>query len=400
LDPNNVEAQISVTVNFDPYNTGKIMSKFVRAATIAEALFPQDLATEIAAAAASIQKYTAVWLARQNNPDYAFEYESIWGGITVPTTAPGNQYADYGFFFYNDHHFHFGYYLYTIAYCIYKDASWGTQNKEAILWLARDIGNPSPQDTFFPIARHKDWFAGNSWATGVIPNAPKVQQESSSEAINCYYGLYLVGKYLGIQSMQDTGRILLATEMHSTAAYYQMTQASQMFFPPALRKVGSVAILFDDSYQYTNDFPCMPNCYPGKHSCCKAINALPFTEMSREVVSKGWIQVQSKLLLSTLVDYTPSDDTPGDTPLCPWCCGTPPVNSCPPPGTAQTNCTCCKGPIPAASRIWQGFVHMMLSVLGGSYKDNAWTFAQSMTPPDFDDGNSKSNVMFWIATQH
>jgi endoglucanase Acf2 len=33
----------------------------------------------------------------------------------------------------------------------------------ATLLQVRDYGNVNPQDSFFPMVRHKDFFAGHSW---------------------------------------------------------------------------------------------------------------------------------------------------------------------------------------------------------------------------------------------
>lgn len=44
---------------------------------------------------------------------------------------------------------------------------------------------------FFPLARHKSWFDGHSFASGLFPFGDGKSQESSSEAVNCYYGAYL-----------------------------------------------------------------------------------------------------------------------------------------------------------------------------------------------------------------
>ncbi|CAM9873455.1 unnamed protein product, partial [Chrysoparadoxa australica] len=41
--------------------------------------------------------------------------------------------------------------------------------------------------------RHKDFFSGHSWASGLFSQANGKSQESSSEAVNAYYGAYLFG---------------------------------------------------------------------------------------------------------------------------------------------------------------------------------------------------------------
>ena len=52
-------------------------------------------------------------------------------------------------------------------------------NKERILFLARDVGNPASSDPHFTVVRHKDIYLGQSWASGV--NIGTRDQESSSE---------------------------------------------------------------------------------------------------------------------------------------------------------------------------------------------------------------------------
>ena len=48
----------------------------------------------------------------------------------------------------------------------------------------------------FPVARHKDFFDGHSWASGLFPMANGKSQESVSEAVNAYYGVALLGRAL------------------------------------------------------------------------------------------------------------------------------------------------------------------------------------------------------------
>ena len=64
-----------------------------------------------------------------------------------------------------------------------------------MLWI-RDIANPSPEDTYFPVTRHKDWYRGHSWAGGLPLFIAGRNQESSSEAINAYEGVSLFGEVM------------------------------------------------------------------------------------------------------------------------------------------------------------------------------------------------------------
>ena len=57
-----------------------------------------------------------------------------------------------------------------------------------------DIASPGLHVTkAFPPARHKDWFDGHSWASGIFFMGQAKSQESTSEAVNAYYGVYLFG---------------------------------------------------------------------------------------------------------------------------------------------------------------------------------------------------------------
>lgn len=54
-----------------------------------------------------------------------FHYDTVWGGLFLRgEDAEAHFYTDYGFPFYNDHHFHLGYFLYALAYYVRHDAAW------------------------------------------------------------------------------------------------------------------------------------------------------------------------------------------------------------------------------------------------------------------------------------
>lgn len=66
----------------------------------------------------------------------------------------------------------------------------------------------------------------HSFASGLFPFADGKSQESSSEAVNCYYGAYLWSKVRwggkGDRKMVDYARLLLATEMTGAKTYWHM----------------------------------------------------------------------------------------------------------------------------------------------------------------------------------
>ena len=75
--------------------------------------------------------------------------EAAWGGLVSSATyLTGNDGADFGNTFYNDHHFHYGYFIYAAAIIGYLDPSWLTKdNVDYVNTLVRDIANPSPSES-------------------------------------------------------------------------------------------------------------------------------------------------------------------------------------------------------------------------------------------------------------
>merc|ERR1719428_1263827 len=56
---------------------------------------------------------------------------------------------NFGNGFYNDHHFHYGYFVYSAAVVAQHDPAWERRWRPRILALARDYGNPSLDDEHF-----------------------------------------------------------------------------------------------------------------------------------------------------------------------------------------------------------------------------------------------------------
>ena len=74
----------------------------------------------------------------------------------------------------------------------------GRAQWDRVLLMVRDVANPSGADPFFPKWRHKDWFLGSSWASGIVkrewgPDPHGRNQESISEAVNAYDAIALYG---------------------------------------------------------------------------------------------------------------------------------------------------------------------------------------------------------------
>jgi hypothetical protein len=188
-----------------------------------------------------------------------FLFDRSWGGMVMcgcnyngDSHGCNNAYPDcpalvdmgqnFGAGFYNDHHYHFGYIIYAAAVVCKFNHVWCKKYHEHITLLIRDIANPSKDDPFFPTFRHKDWYLGFSWASGIVtiggvPYPNGRNQESSSEAISAYEAVALYGEvtaqvfeisdsdseqYESSQRMRDMGRLLLATEIRSAKTYWHV----------------------------------------------------------------------------------------------------------------------------------------------------------------------------------
>jgi len=192
-----------------------------------------------------------VWI--NGKAETPFLYDKTWGGVVscgclFSEGKCTNQFPDcpgfsdpglnFGNGFYNDHHFHYGYHIYAAAAVAHFDPSWGKKNFERVLLLVRDIANPSKNDPSFPQFRHKDWYQGSSWASGVTfpPYLNQKNQESSSEAIAAYEGVALFGQVLHriwnsennvrnaaiADEISKVGRLLASTEITSAKKYWHV----------------------------------------------------------------------------------------------------------------------------------------------------------------------------------
>ncbi|TFY78172.1 hypothetical protein EWM64_g5840 [Hericium alpestre] len=213
----------------DFYSWGNKIAAKARLALIADHVGRQDLIQPVITWLETTYNY---WFTA-GSPVLA-AYETAWGGI-INNQGYNNTGVDYGNGYYNDHHFHYGYFLTGAAVLAKYDGNWLNQHKNEVTFLLRDIVNPSTQDPYFPVTRHP---------SGIANGAGSRDQESSGEAINGYYGpsLYLIfivfsllirhsiisGALLWATLSQASAdfknyaRLLLATEVQAVQTYWHL----------------------------------------------------------------------------------------------------------------------------------------------------------------------------------
>jgi endo-1,3(4)-beta-glucanase len=168
----------------DTYFSGKMLAKLARILMVAEEVgYPNH--EYFNEALTRLKQGVEIWL--NGSSESPLLYDRSWGGIVSCgcdydqiTESCNNRFPDcpalfdqgqnFGFSFYNDHHFHLGYHIYAAAVISKLDRMWAKQYFENVLLFIRDIANPSPEDPYFPTWRHKDWYLGFSWASGVVTN--------------------------------------------------------------------------------------------------------------------------------------------------------------------------------------------------------------------------------------
>lgn len=192
------------------------------------ALIADDLKVEDALKAAlnAIEKALVPWLT--GTSDDVLVYDSTYGGI-VPTLGLSQKYSDYGAAWYNDHHFHYGYFISAFAAVCKLDSQFAETYRAAIDSIVRDIATMNPNDQDFPIARHKDFFDGHSWASGLYVQANGKGQESSSEAVNAYYSVSLYAKANSNAELLNFARLLLAMEIQAAKTYWHMKEDNHIY---------------------------------------------------------------------------------------------------------------------------------------------------------------------------
>jgi len=275
------------------------------------------------------------------NNTNSLRYDRTWKGI-CSKQGLANEAADYGNGMYNDHHFHYGYMIYAAAVIGKKQPQYILDNKDSIMAMVRDIANPNTADSYFPVARLKDWYWGHSWASGLYSFGDNKNQESTSEAVNGYYGIQLLGLAMNDTALYNWGRVLLATEMRSTHKYWQITSGSEIYASPfADRKV--VGILWGLKVDYATWFG-------SAAQFIHCIQMLPFTPISEELLPASWITEEYPVLSGGLTSNI--DDG------------------------------------------WRGFVHMALAIID---KQEGWNQIQTLRA--YDGGNSKTNALWWAATR-
>ncbi|MFT2710460.1 discoidin domain-containing protein [Clavibacter sp. Sh2126] len=128
----------------------------------------------------------------------------------------GDSYGSHEF---TDNHFHYGYFTLAAGLLAFEDPAWAAEYGPMATLVAKQYANWDRDDEDFPYLRTFDVFEGHSYAGGYSSGGGN-NQESSSEAIQSWAGLFLLGSALGDTEMQETGAMGYVTERAAVMDYY------------------------------------------------------------------------------------------------------------------------------------------------------------------------------------
>lgn len=135
---------------------------------------------------------------------------------------------------FNDHHFHYGYFLRAAAMIGRYDPAWLKQYMPYLDQLRRDVATYDRSDTRYPFLREFSPFYGHSWADGTSSGGGN-NQESTSEAVNFAAGLIELGQVLGEKEWRDLGMYLFEEEVLAAEQYWfnqdaDLTKSSATYY--------------------------------------------------------------------------------------------------------------------------------------------------------------------------
>ncbi|KAL8785396.1 MAG: hypothetical protein Q9213_003402, partial [Squamulea squamosa] len=162
-----------------------------------------------------------------NQQNFPLVYDTAWKGlVSSGSYITGNAGQDFGNTYYNDHHFHYAYFIHAASIIAYLDPQWLQLNKEWVNLLVRDAANPSTSDPYFPFSRAFDWYHGHSWAKGLFESADAKDEESSSEDAFFAYAIKMWGKVTGDRSMEARGNLMLSVLARTLRNYFLMQEGN------------------------------------------------------------------------------------------------------------------------------------------------------------------------------
>ena len=195
----------------DTYFGGKALHRSAQLYQLATQLGIEEVAASVRA---TLVEQLDLWADPQGcakRPAFCFVYDPQGKGMIGQTASFGSDE-------YNDHHFHYGYFLYTAGLLAGNDPALAARWQPVMDLVAADIASTGT-DGLFPDRRPYDAYNAHSWASGTSPFGDGNNQESTSEAVTAWTGLGLWADATDNRLLKAEATWMLAGEQ-STALLY------------------------------------------------------------------------------------------------------------------------------------------------------------------------------------
>ncbi|KAG7602393.1 unnamed protein product [Arabidopsis thaliana] len=333
----------SAEVTNSSYFYAKLIARAARLALIAEEVCYLDVIPKIRT---YLKNMIEPWLNGSFGPN-GFLYDPKWGGV-ITKLGSRDSGADFGFGIYNDHHYHLGYFVYAIAVLAKIDPLWGKRYRPQAYTLMADyltLGKKGAKsNSNYPRLRCFDLFKLHSWAGGLTEFADGRNQESTSEAVNAYYSAALLGLAYGDTHLVAAASMVLTLEIHAAKMWWQVKEDDAIYPQDFTSENRVVGVLWSTKRDSGLWFA------PKEWKECRlGIQLLPLLPVSEVLFS-------DVTFVKQLVNWTM-------------------------PALARDS----------VGEGWKGFVYALESMYD---KDGAMQKIKGLN--GFDDGNSLSNLLWWV----
>lgn len=209
----------------DTYFAGKHLSRLATLLSLAEQLNDKEISAKVRSALKQE-------LIKRLDGSYLY-YDTELKGVAGQTAAFGSE--DF-----NDHHFHYGYFIYAASILGKYDKEFVRDYKDRVNLLVADIASYETYEEF-PVQRTYDPYSAHSWASGLSPFQDGNNQESSSEAIHAWNGVALWGEIIGNKTLQTTGRWMLSNETATADKAWRNVDTSASYLQAYTSPVASLS---------------------------------------------------------------------------------------------------------------------------------------------------------------
>lgn len=252
LEALGVDIYTTVMAERSTYFRGKALDKYAHVLLILhDVLKEKDVAHEVMR---HLQRVLDEY--RQLRVENPLIYDTTFGGICAKDGLADPQ-ADFGNAYYNDHHYHYSYFVHAAAVVAKVDSatggSWLAENSAWVTLLVRDVATPVADDRYFPQFRAFDWFQGHSWSRGVFVSNDGKDEESSSEDYHFSYAMKLWGQVIGDHAMAARGDAMLSVQKKAFQLYF-LYEDDNKIVPLAIAFNKVCGIFFENKIHYTTWF--------------------------------------------------------------------------------------------------------------------------------------------------